>query len=198
MDKLIKLAKEAVGKGEVEAPKPTLARTKMDAEGKLKKLLRKEETLEAEVKYYRNKAKASLAEGNTREYNLNNAQFKRASGGLNMASAAVDSARGMIGIMDSQESLGDIVDISETMADMKDVLGIDQDMIQGAAFNIRESVANAESISETMNSITEMVSGGDHLELGDPLKAELMAEIQAEQSVQSFGDKIKDEMKDLA
>lgn len=197
LDKIIKRAKEVIGKGEQPIPKPSLARTKMDAEGKLKKLLRKEESLEAEVKFYRNKAKAALSEGNTREYNLNNAQFKRASGGLKMASAAVDSARGMIGIMDSQESLGDIVDISNTMSDMKEVLGIDPEMMQDAAFNIRDSVSNAEAISETMNSITEMVNGGDSLEIGDPLKAELMAEIQAESEANGFGKQIQAEMKEL-
>jgi len=103
----------------------------------------------------------------------------------------------MIGIMDSQESLGDIVDISNTMSDMKDVLGIDTEMMQDAAFNIRDSVTNAEAISETMNSITEMVNGGDSLEIGSPLKAELMAEIQAESEANGFGEQIRAEMKEL-
>jgi len=197
LDKLINRAKEAMGRGETPAdPKAELARNKMDAEEKLKKLMRKEENLGAETKFYRDAAKAALKEGNTREYDANNAQFKRSSGGLKMASAAVDSARSMIGIMDSQESIGDIVEISNTMADMQSVLGIDPDAMKDAAFSIRQSVANSEAISEAMTSITDMVTGSDDLSIGDPLKEELMAEIQAESEANGFGEHIRAEMKE--
>jgi len=205
MEKIINIAKSAIGIKEEPLPpvappadpKIVLARNKIDAESKLKNLVRKEETLQAETNYYRNKAKIALQEGNDREYNINNSQFKRASGGLKMASAAVDSARSMIGIMESQESVGDIMEIASDMSDMQGVLGIDPDAMKDAAFSIRQSVSNSESISEAMNSITEMVSPSTSPEIGDPLKAELMAEIQAESAVNGFGDKISDKLKEL-
>lgn len=197
MEKILNRARAAVGRGETLDPQTALARKRTKAEMDLSKFLKKEELLKVQQSFYREKAKDALKEGNTREYELNNAQFKRASGGLKMASAAVDASRNMIGLMDSQESMGSIVDMSKTVAEMQEALGIDPAVMEDAVMNIRESMATTDAVSNSMSSISDMVTGGDSLEMGDPLKAELMAEIQAESAVNGFGEKIKAEMKEL-
>lgn len=197
MEKIINRAKAAVGRGETLDPKTVLARKRTKAEMDLSKFLKNEELLKTQQSFYREKAKEALKEGNTREYDLNNAQFKRASGGLKMASAAVDASRNMIGLMDSQESMGSIVEMSHTVAEMQETLGIDPAVMEDAVMNIRESMATTDAVSNSMSSISDMVSGSEGLEIGDPLKAELMAEIQAESTVNGFGDKIAAEMKEL-
>lgn len=197
MEKIINRAKGMVGKGEHLDPKLDLARKRTKAEMDLNKFLRNEELLKTQQSYYREKAKESLKEGNTREYDLNNTQYKRASGNLKMASAAVDASRNMIGLMDSQESMGSIVEMSHTVAEMQKALGIDPEVMEDAVMNIRESMATTDAVSNSMSSISEMVTGADGLQMGDPLKAELMAEIQAESSVNGFGEKIKAELEEL-
>jgi len=197
LNEIINRAKSAIGKGEVPDPKAALARKRMKAEMDLKKFRLNEEMLQERQNSFRGQAKRALAEGNDREYELINAKFKSASGGLKMASAAVDASRKMINLMDSQESMSSIVEMSKTVAEMQQSLGVDPETMEDAVMNIRESMELAETVSNSMSSISEMVSGSDEMTMGDPLKAELMAEIEAERSVQSFGDKIKDEMKEL-
>lgn len=197
LNEIINRAKSAIGKGEVPDPKAALARKRMKAEMDLKKFRLNEEMLQERQNSFRTQAKRALAEGNDREYELINAKFKSASGGLKMASAAVDATSKIITLMDSQETMSSIVEMSKTVAEMKDSSCIDPETMEDAVMNIRESMALTETVSNSMSSISDMVTGSDEMTMGDPLKAELMAEIQAEQSVQSFGDKIKDEMKEL-
>jgi len=197
LNEIINRAKSAIGKGEVPDPKVALARKRMKAEMDLKKFRLNEEMLQERQNSFRGQAKRALAEGNDREYELINAKFKSASGGLKMASAAVDASRKMINLMDSQESMSSIVEMSKTVAEMQQSLGVDPETMEDAVMNIRESMELAETVSNSMSSISEMVSGSDEMTMGDPLKAELMAEIEAERSVQSFGEKIKDELKEL-
>lgn len=197
MAELINRAKIAIGRGETPDPKSELARKRTKAEMDLNKFLKNEEMLKVQQAFYRDKAKSALKEGNTRDYDINNAQFKRASGGLKMASAAVDASRNMIGLMDSQESMGSIVEMSKTVSEMQKTLGIDPAIMEDAVMNIKESMATNDALSNSMSSISDMVVGEDSMEMGDPLKAELMAEIQAESAVNGFGEKIAAEMKEL-
>lgn len=194
MDKIIDRAKSAIGKGDTPDPKVVLARKRMKAEMDLKKFRLNEEMLQERQNFYRDKAKTALKEGNTREYDINNAQYTQATGGLKMASAAVDASRKMINVMNSQESMGSIVEMSQTVAEMQAELGIDPETMENAVMNIRESVATTEAVSNSMSSISDMVSGADGIEVGDPLKAELMAEIQSEAEANSFGEKLRAEL----
>lgn len=198
LDKIISRAKAAIGKGDIPDPKAVLARKRIKAKRDLKDLQLNEEMLQDRVDGLRNQAKLALKEGNEREYNLLNSKFKSASGGLKMASAAVDAHRKIIDVMDSQQSMSSIIEMSKTVKETQAYLGIDPESMEDAVMDLRESMDMTSAMSDSMTSISDMVSGSDELMRGDPLKAELMAEIQAEQSVQTFGDKIKDEIKDLA
>ena len=197
LNEIINRAKSAIGKGDIPDPKAALSRKRMKAEMDLKKFRLNEEMLQERQNGLRVQAKNALAEGNSREYDQLNAKYKSASGGLKMASAAVDASRKMINLMDSQESMSSIVEMSKTVADMQQELGIDPATMEDAVMNIRESMSLTEEVSNSMQSISDMVTGSEDLQMGDPLKAELMAEIQAEQQVQSFGDKIKEELKEI-
>ena len=197
MDKLIRTAKNAIGKGDTPDPKATLARKKTDAQVKLRAFERQESTLQERVEFTRGRAKEALRAGNTREYDVLKPQLDRYLGQLKVASASVDSARSIIGVMESQDNMAGIVKMGQDLADMQAELGIDPTEIQEAATQIRMSMENAESMSETLSSIADSVSNGDTMEMGDPLKAELMAEIQAESAVNGFGDKISDKLREL-
>lgn len=197
LDKIINRAKQVVGRGETPDPKAELARKKTKAQMNLSRFVKEEDVLKAQVTHYRTKAKSALLEGNTREYDVLKSQFSRVSGQLKIASASVDAARNIIGVMDSQENMGAIVEMGKNLAAMQTELGIDPAEMENAATNIRESMANADAVSQSLSSISDLVSCADGIEIGDPLKAELMAEIQAESEVNNFGEQIAAEMKEL-
>lgn len=197
MDKLIRKAKEAVGRGETPDPKVELARKKTDAQVKLKAFERKESDIQDRVDFTRAKAKKALRDGNTREYKVLKPQVDRLVGQLMVTSKTIDSARAIIGVMDSQNNVSDIVKMGRDLAEMQKELGIDPQEIQDATTQIRMSMDNAESMNETLSSISDTLSNGDDIERGDPLKAELMAEIQSESAVNGFGDTIKDKLKEF-
>lgn len=197
MDKIINRARSAIGKGNIPDPKATLARKRIKAKADLKGLQLNEEMLQDRVNGLRDQAKAALAEGNEREYKLINSKFKSASGGLKMASAAVDAHRKIIDVMDSQQSMSSIIEMSKTVKETQAYLGIDPESMEDAVMDLRESMDMTSAMSDSMTSISDMVSGSDELLRGDPLKAELMAEIQAESEANGFGEQIRAEMKEI-
>jgi hypothetical protein len=197
MDKLIRKAKEAVGKGEYPNPKVEFARKKTTAKMDLNKFMGQESSLQERVDFFRAKAKKALKEGNSREYDVLKPQIARFEGQLKVASASVDAARNIIGVMESQDNMAAIVDMGKSLAQMQADLGIDPAEIENAATTIRSSMENAENMTQTLSSIADVVTNGESLEMGDPLKAELMAEIQSESAVNGFGDTIKDKLKEF-
>jgi len=189
------------GVGEVELPpsdpKAEWAHTKTDAEMELKGLLRKESDLTFQLEQCEGAEMDALRKGDDRGYKLAHAQYDRTTSALSATRTAADAYRNMLGAMETQGYMGSIVDISKNMAKMQSHLGLNSESMKDAVHTIKEGMTSAEELCASMESISDVMVGDSNIQRQDTHKAELLAKIQAEREVQSFGDKIKDEIKEI-
>jgi len=178
-------------------PKAEWAMAKTDADMKLRGLVRKENDLVFQLAQCESAEMDALRKGDDRGYKLAHAQYERTNSALSATRTAADAYRNMLGAMETQGYMGDIVEISESMVKMQAYVGLDQNTMKAAVSSIQESVAQAEELSASMEAISDVKVGDSNIQRQDTHKAELLAKIQAEREVQSFGDKIKDEIKEI-
>lgn len=197
MDKIINSAKKAIGRGETPDPKAESMRLQIESEAKLNLLEDKESELVDKVEFLTACAKEALRSGDSRKYNSIKVELDGYEVPLQIASTSVDTARAMIGMMASQDSMDIVTELSDNVMTLQQQRGINPEKMQSTIMNIRESAATTEAMTKSMKSMSSLVNGSKNKEQGDPLKAKLMAEIKAESQVNGFGETIDARLKDL-
>jgi hypothetical protein len=99
-------------------------------------------------------------------------------------------------VVEMQEGLKEVADIGSMLKDYQDQLGIDTKQMEKAVANIQTSMEKVNTATEMITTTMEAVTSGDVAvsESQESLKAELMAELEAEKTTSGgLEEKIKKE-----
>jgi hypothetical protein len=173
---------------------PEELRTKLALSGK--RLEKRERQLKDKQTKSKAEAKEALKNGDERGFRLASKRHAMVGSQINAISGMVEMAESMKDVIEMQEGLKEVVEIGSMLKEYQDQLGIDTKQMEKAVTNIRTSMEKVNTATEMISTTMEAVTSGD-VEVTDSqesLKAELMAEIEAEKtSSGGLEEKIKKE-----
>ena len=144
----------------------------------------RERQLKAQQNQSKDEAKNALKNGDERGFRLASKRHAMLASQLNAMGGMVEMAQGMKDVIEMQEGLKEVVEIGSMLKDYQDQLGLDTKQMEAAVTNIRTSMEKVNTATEMISTTMEAVTSGDAdvSESQESLKAELMAEIDAEKT----------------
>ncbi len=159
---------------------PTELKTKLSLSSK--RLEKREAQLKEKGDKAKLEAKESLRNGDERGFRVASKRFAMVQGQVQAIGGMVEMSNTMSDVVEMQEGLKEVAEIGGDLKMYQDQLGIDTKQMEQAVTNIRTSMEKVNTASEMISTTMESITAGDQSVTSsqETLKAELMAELQAE------------------
>ena len=160
------------------------------------RLSKRELQMKDQAGHNKAEAKDALKNGDERGFRMASKRHAMISQQATAIGGMVELAGTMRDVVEMQEGMKEIADVGSMLKDYQDQLGIDTQVMEKAMVNIQTTMQKVNTASEMISTTMEAVSAGDQevSTAQESLKAELMAELEAEQKTTTkVEEKIKKE-----
>lgn len=166
--------------------RPTPEEFRIKASTMARQLEKRETTSQRKTDEARVKAKDALRRGDDRGYTRAARRFGMAHQQLELVMAQRDMAENVVDGLEAQEGMKEIVGFGDQLTSMQKDMGIDVDKMKQSLERMQLGMERVARMTDTFMTTVEaaMVDPG-RSEIGEQLKAELMAELESETGYES-------------
>ena len=157
------------------------------------RLEKRELQMKDQVSQSKKEAKEALKNGDERSFRMASKRFGMIQNQANAVGGMVELAGTMRDVVEMQEGIKEIGVLGGALKEYQEELGIDTVQMEKAMVTIQTTMSKVSMASEMISTTMEAVTAGDVevTSAQDSLKAELMAELAAEQERPKLEEKIK-------